>query len=139
MKYLLDVNVLIGYGFDEHTFHSRVLSWAESFVDVDGTKFATTPISELGFVRVLSQVPAYGITVEKALLLLAKVKETSPVKFTFIPDDHGVSQLPTWVKAAKHTTDGHLAELARSNGAILATLDENIRDSFLIPVEQVTK
>jgi uncharacterized protein len=135
MRYLLDVNVLIGYGFDEHTFHSRVLSWAESFTRVDDAQFATTPISELGFVRVLSQVPTYGITVEKALHLLARVKETSPVKFTFIPDDHGVSHLPAWVKTAKQTTDGHLAQLAKSNGAILATLDENIPDSFLIPVE----
>jgi len=139
MKYLLDVNALIGYGFDEHTFHSRVSSWAKNFMRVDNTEFVTSPITELGFVRVLSQVPAYGITVENALHLLAKVKETSPVNITFIPDDHGVCLLPAWVKTAKHTTDGHLSQLAKSNGAILATLDENIPDSFVIPVERVTK
>ena len=95
-------------------------------------EFATTPITELGFVRILSQ--AYGTQVDNARELLNELKNVSDINFSFIPDDHDVSQLPAWVKTAKHTTDGHLAQLAKSNGAILATLDENIPDSFLIPV-----
>jgi hypothetical protein len=33
----------------------------------------------------------------------------------------------------KQITDGHLSRLANRNGATLATLDENIPDSYLIP------
>jgi hypothetical protein len=51
----------------------------------------------------------------------------------FIPDDHDVSQLPGWVKTPKQITDGHLAQLAKANGAMLATLDAGIPKAFLIP------
>lgn len=133
MKYLLDVNALIALGFTEHIFSVRVSTWADSLMSQQVPEFATTPISELGFVRILSQ--AYGTHAEDARDLLNELKNVSLIKFTFIPDDQGVSHLPGWVKTAKQTTDGHLAQLAISNGAILATLDENIPDSFLIPVE----
>ena len=133
MKYLLDVNALISLGFTEHDFNVRVSSWADSLVSQGESEFATTPITELGFVRVLSQVPAYGTSVAAARDLLEQLKEISDIKFSFIPDDHNISQLPSWVKTARHTTDGHLAQLAKANGAILATLDERIPGSFLIP------
>ncbi len=51
----------------------------------------------------------------------------------FIADDMGIDQLPTWVKPSKRTTDGHLHALAKSHGAVLATLNENLSGSFLIP------
>lgn len=55
------------------------------------------------------------------------------VPFSFIADDHDVSHLPSWVKTARQITDGHLLQLAISNGAALATLDEKIQGAFLIP------
>ena len=124
---------MIALGFTEHVFCVRVSTWADSLISQQPPEFATTPITELGFVRILSQ--AYGTRVVDARDLLSELKKVSEIKFSFIPDDHGVSLLPAWVKTARQTTDGHLAELAKSNGAILATLDENIPDSFLIPVE----
>jgi hypothetical protein len=51
----------------------------------------------------------------------------------FIPDDHDISHLPEWVKTLKQTPDGHLVQLARSNGAVLAALDEHIPGAYLIP------
>ena len=133
MRYLLEINALIAYGVTDHDFHSRVSSWAKSLAARHVTEFATSPITQLGFVRILAQVPAYGITLNKARDLLLQVKQTSPIKFSFISDNHDMTHLPSWVKTAKHTTDGHLAQLAKANGAILATLDENIPDSFIIP------
>ena len=41
--------------------------------------------------------------------------------------------LPGWVRAPKQITDGHLSKLASANGAVLATFDENIPGSYLIP------
>jgi hypothetical protein len=39
-------------------------------------------------------------------------------------------------KTAKQISDGHLAQLAKANGAILATLDPGIPRAFLIPPNQ---
>src|ERR1700719_666002 len=88
---------------------------------------------ELGFVRVLAQAPAYGFTLTQARTLLLRLKEARPSPLTFIPDEHDVSHLPAWVRAPKQITDGHLSKLATANSAVLATLDESIPGSYLIP------
>jgi hypothetical protein len=49
------------------------------------------------------------------------------------PRDDPASYLPGWIKAPKQITDSHLSKLASANGAVLATLDENIPESYLIP------
>ena len=83
--------------------------------------------------RVLAQAPAYGFTVAQARTLLLRLKAARAARLTFIPDEHDVSHLPGWVRAPKQITDGHLGKLASANGALLATLDENIPGSYLIP------
>jgi uncharacterized protein len=130
MIYLLDVNALLALGLADHEFHERVARWAGS---LNSPHQATSSITELGFVRVLAQAPAYGFTVTEARALLLRLKREARDRFTFIPDDHGVSDLPAWVKAPKQITDGHLSELARAHSAVLATLDESIPASYLIP------
>jgi hypothetical protein len=94
---------------------------------------ATCSITELGFVRVLAQAPGYSFSVAVARTLLLRLKKTDKLSHTFLADDHDISHLPSWVKTAKHTTDGHLAELARGHGVTLATLDERIPGAYLIP------
>ena len=133
MKYLLDVNALISLGISGHIFHPRVALWVDSLRSVRRVSLATTPITELGFIRIISQPTPYGLSIDGSKDLLAKVKSTSPVPFSFIADGDDVSKLPDWVKRSKQTTDGHLAGLANANGAVLATLDRGIPDSFLIP------
>ena len=59
------------------------------------------------------------------------------LQFTFISDDQDASHLPAWVKSAKQTTDGHLAHLARVNGAVLATLDSGIPGAYLIAAQKL--
>lgn len=127
---LLDVNALVALGFLNHEFHDRVVSWIQSH---NSPKLASCSITELGFVRVLSQAPAYGFSVAQARTLLLRLKEARTSTFTFIPDEHDVSHLPGWAKTPKQITDGHLSKLATANGAVLATLDENIPGSYLIP------
>ena len=80
----------------------------------------------------LSQAPLYGLTVGQARSLLLRLKKTDVLSFAFIADSHDISHLPAWVKSAKQTTDGHLAELANANGAMLATLDSKIPGAYLI-------
>jgi uncharacterized protein len=136
MKYLLDVNALVALGFLQHEFHGRTASWVRKLSQRGVPELATCSITELGFVRVLAQAPQYGFTVALASNLLLRLKSGNTPEFTFITDDHDVSHLPAWVKSAKQTTDGHLVDLAKSNGAILATLDAGIPGAFLIPAQK---
>jgi len=77
----------------------------------DAPSLASCSITELGFVRVLAQAPAYGFTVTQARTLLQRLKEARTSRLVFIADEHDVSHLPGWVP----------------------TLDENIPGSYLIP------
>ena len=79
----------------------------------------------------LSQVSAYGLTITHARELLLRLKTDRP-SLTFLRDGHDISHLPSWVAASRQTTDGHLAQLAVANGAILATFDRRIPDVYLI-------
>lgn len=129
MTFLLDVNALVALGFVHHEFHERVARWikAENFPTA-----VTCSITELGFVRVLSQAAIYGFTVAEARNSLLRLKRTKILPFTFIPDDHDISRLPAWATTPKQTTDGHLLELAAAHGAVLATLDQKIPGAYLI-------
>ncbi len=131
MKYLLDVNALVAFGHTEHQFYIRVAEWAADLAKNEIPTFATSPITELGFVRVMSQ--AYGVSIEQSQSLLIGLKESEEYDFTFLADDHDASKLPSWVERARDTTDGHLSELAKANGCVLATLDSKIPEAFLIP------
>jgi hypothetical protein len=134
MTYLLDVNALVALGFLQHEFHERVAVWVRASAAKGTLELATCSITELGFVRVLTQAPPYGFTVLQARDLLLRLKSAKVLKFTFLSDDHDISRLPTWVKTAKQTTDGHLSQLAGAKGAILATLDKRIPRALLISV-----
>jgi uncharacterized protein len=133
MRHLLDVNSLLALIVLEHEFHARVASWVERLSASGVPELATCSITELGFVRVLGQAQQYGSSVTQARELLLKVKDSDGIRWIFIADDRDVSQLPRWVRTPKQTTDGHLAELARANEAVLVTLDRRIPGGFVIP------
>jgi predicted nucleic acid-binding protein len=130
MTYLLDVNALVALGLAHHEFHGRVAAWVQT---APRPTLATCAITELGFVRVLAQAPAYGLSVAQARALLLGMKKAEVLEFTFLSDDQDISQLPAWVKSPKQLTDGHLVKLASTSGASLATLDGRIPGAYLIP------
>ncbi len=133
MKYLLDVNSLVALGFLQHEFHERMARWVRTLTSDPETELATCSITELGFVRVLSQATQYGFTIPQARTLLLRLKAGKVLKFTFISDAHDISHMPGWVKTARQTTDGHLVHLAKAKGAVLATLDRSIPGAFVVP------
>ncbi|MGA7058296.1 MAG: PIN domain-containing protein [Terriglobales bacterium] len=134
MTYLLDVNALVALGLAHHEFHDRVGVWLRS---QQFPPLATCSITELGFVRVLVQAPAYGFTVHQARTLLLRIKQAAKPRFLFVADDQDISRLPAWVKTARQTTDGHLVQLAASHGAVLATLDGKIPGAYFIPARSL--
>jgi uncharacterized protein len=127
MIYLLDVNALLALGIADHEFHPRMLSWLRR---QRALQLATCAITEIGFVRLASQIAAYGFTVAHAQLVLRKLKIAT--SFKFIADDQDAMQLPSWVKSPRQITYGHLVALASAHGARLATLDEGIPSAYLI-------
>jgi uncharacterized protein len=133
MIFLLDVNTLLALGVVQHEFHDRVAKWLVDLAKNGIPELAGCSITELGFVRVLSQAQQYRVTVAQAREILLLLKASKSIRYTFIADGLDISGLPKWVKTPKQTTDGHLAALARANGARLATLDGKIPGSFLIP------
>jgi predicted nucleic acid-binding protein len=131
MTYLLDVNALLSLGFDQHEHHGRLEKWVDSLPP--GDSLATCAITEIGFLRVLHQVPQYSVSIADGQRLISKLRANRKRTITFLQDHHGAADLPTWVKTGRQTTDGHLLGLAAAQGALLATLDAGIPGAFLVP------
>ena len=132
MRYLLDVNALLALALSDHDLHARIIGWMQPRRAGAVLPVATCALTELAFVRILSQ-PVYGYTIAETKTLLGKVKEISDLDFLFLADNEPAAGLPEWVTRPGQVTDGHLIQLAAKHGAKLATLDEKIPGAFLIP------
>ncbi len=130
MTYLLDVNALLALGHGAHVHHVRVATWVATLSP--NHVLATSSITELGFVRIAPQA-RLSPHVAAARALLAQIRGSTRPPFVRLTDDVGADSLPAWVDTPGATTDGHLSALAARRDARLATLDEGIPDSFLIP------
>jgi len=119
----------VALGFAEHEFHERVALWLQA---QNSAVLMTCSTTELGFIRVLAQAPAYGFTIAQARTLLFRLKQANSPQFEFIADDQDAARLPSWVKMPKQLTDGHLLKLAAANGGVLATLDGRIPGAHVI-------
>ena len=133
MKYLLDVNVLVAWGWSDHVAHEQTAEWITSTTKQKTSRLVTSPIPELGFVRVSVQRTAGRVTVEAAGDVLAGMLRSLGAKHAFLPDDRPARRFPGWCRQASRTTDAHLLELAKAHGARLATLDERIPGAFVVP------
>ena len=125
--FLLDANVLIAMAWPAHTAHDRAQRW---FAKNARHGWATCPLTEMAFVRVISN-PAFSqdaLTPREALgLLTANLKHPS---HRFWPD---VLSLPDAIEDVQQRLAGHqqltyayLLGLAAHHKARLATLDTRI-------------
>jgi len=97
----LTSTALIAYGFSSMAFMTK--SALDSISK--GDRFLTCSITELGFVRVLGNVRAYGMDVAKARSCDgAKAWRALPLEF--IPDGNDISFLPKWTKSPAQTRTG---------------------------------
>ena len=134
MNYLLDVNVLLAWGWADHTEHRRAASWIAAVKTERGVKLFTSSIPELGFVRVSVQRTVGQLTAPVAAQTLAGMLKSLGKRHEFLPDDLSpTSAWPAWCGAASRTTDSHLLTLASNHGANLATLDSGIPGAFILP------
>ena len=126
---LVDVNALIALLWKEHPFHESCAEW---FAGATKTGWATCPITEAGFVRVLCS-PAFTArppTVHQAIRVLKAATE-SETNHRFWNDDLPVSVLGARWKPPlghKQVTDLYLLSLAAHHKGTLITFDRRIAD-----------
>ncbi|MEO7798504.1 MAG: PIN domain-containing protein [Opitutaceae bacterium] len=123
MKYLLDVNALIGWRHARSPHHLPFHVWASR---VGLRNLYTSAHTELGFLRVSMQ--AFDYTLDQAQLALADLK----AECGGFVDEAPSPKLAAWATSAGRTTDAYLTQLAAQHGLTLATFDRRIPDSALI-------
>ena len=133
MKYLLDANVLVAWGWSDHIDHDRVVTWIARTAATKADVLMTSPIPQLGFVRVSVQRANRQVSVAKASEVLSGMLDALGEAHQFLPDDQAALQWPEWCHGAGRTTEAHLLALARAHDAKLATLDTGIPTAFLVP------
>jgi predicted nucleic acid-binding protein len=133
VNYLLDVNVLVAWGWSDHVDHERTAAWIAAARRRTSTKLMTSAIPELGFVRVSVQRTGGRVTVAEATETLAGMVAALGARHVLLADDQAARRFPDWCSTASRTTDAHLLELASVHGAKLATLDAGIPGAFLVP------
>ncbi|MCA0158241.1 PIN domain nuclease [Tsukamurella sp. M9C] len=130
---LPDVNVLVALVSANHVHHDTARGWFESTA-----RFATTPITEAGLVRMALNRAVMGtaVTAQQALASLASLRADERAEF--VPDDSslaGPSIDLVGLAGHKQVTDLHLVNLVAQHSGVLVTLDTKIRP-VLAPDDQ---
>lgn len=121
---LLDVNVLIALAWPNHHGHAAARDWFRAHAR---NGWATTPITESGFVRVSSNrlaLPA-ATTPSAAITLLRQLTSASGHRFWADDVQHVLDDVidPANVTGYRQVTDAHLLALCRAREGRLVTFD----------------
>jgi len=123
---LPDVNVLVALAWPNHRHHQAAVGW---FTRESALGWATTPVTESGFVRVSSNrqaLPAATspvIAVDQLRLLSALPGHVFwPDTVRFVAADDVLPRL----RGHRQVTDAHLVTLARHHGGVLVTFDQGL-------------
>lgn len=128
MIFLLDVNVLVALAWPTHVHHTAAGAW---FAEEGHAAWATTPVTENGFVRVSSNPRAIdgAVSPATAIALVAEMRRARG--HTFWPADTSLADLdgPDLAAVVGHrqVTDAYLLALARRHDGVLATFDDGLR------------
>jgi hypothetical protein len=126
MRALFDVNALLAMFDQEHTFHSKVRIW---WAANEESGWATCPITQNGFVRIMSQ-PHYtnpAATIDAIRLLGMGLEQPC---HQFWPDDISITDASLFdhshILGPNQVTDVYLLGLAVKNGGRLVTFDRGL-------------
>ncbi len=124
---LLDVNVLVALFDPDHVHHELAHDW---FDDQRGHGWATCPLTENGFVRVLTN-PAYATPAHRPADIVERLRAfRGSGNHHFWPDSVSLSDPtvfnPAYIRGHRQVTDVYLMGLARQGGGTLATFDRTI-------------
>jgi toxin-antitoxin system PIN domain toxin len=126
VRRLLDINTLIALCDPNHVHHERVSTW---FEDIARRAWASCPITENGFIRILSNpgYPGLSGSVSVAVQLLQELRRHKGHEFW--PDDYSIvagSVNLSDEARSKNVTNLYLLGLAARKKSKLATLDARI-------------
>jgi len=132
---LPDVNVLIAMTDPVHLNHEAANQW---FAQASTQGWATCPLTENGFIRILSS-PAYpGLRLRPldTVALLETLIENHNDTHSFWPDSVSLSDRmlfrPDAIAGHRQITDIYLLGLCQRNDGILVTFDTSISDAAVV-------
>ncbi|TFV55910.1 PIN domain-containing protein [Geodermatophilus sp. DF01-2] len=123
---LLDANVLLALLDSDHVDHVRAGEWLDAEVDAG---WASCPVTENGFVRIISQ-PRYPspVTTAHAVQLLAAARESRHHAFwacdVSLLDPQAVDR--SRLHGSRQVTDAYLLALAVAHGGRFVTFDRSL-------------
>ena len=124
-RFLLDVNVLLALSLPTHQHHRAATAWLAA-----GQEWATTPLTESAYVRLMinPRVVGYSVPADQAVAAVRTMEQLPG--HTFVPDDSrlvsAAVSLDTMV-GTKQVTDFHLINLAARNELRFLTFDGSAR------------
>jgi toxin-antitoxin system PIN domain toxin len=127
LKALLDVNILVALFDPMHVHHEAAHEW---FGRNRSGGWATCPLTENGFVRVVSnpRYPGRGTSIRDAVARLTEILQS--LDHLFWPDSVSVcggdSFQPAYIQGHLQLTDVYLLGLAVANGGRLVTFDRGV-------------
>ena len=124
---LLDVNVLVALFDPDHVHHDVAHDW---FAEEGRPGWATCPLTQSGFVRVLSN-PAYRGTLTRAADVAERLRRfCGSGGHVFWPGDVSLLDASVFdlsqIAGHRQLTDVYLLGLAHARGGFLATFDRGI-------------
>jgi hypothetical protein len=129
---LLDINLLVALFDPDHVHHELAHDW---FADNRARGWATCPITENGFVRVLSN-PGYGGPITRVTELTARLRRFCASGFhLFWPDNVSIRDEATFrpelIGGHRQLTDVYLLGLAWRHEGTLATFDHRMSEKVI--------
>lgn len=128
---LLDVNVLLALGWEQHEHHAATINRLQST-----QAWASCAITQLGFIRISSMPGVFHVSLTPAQAAEVLGKLIADSLHRSLPDIAAVTGVDwTPVRHAKHTTDAYLVALASAHQARLLTFDRQLAASWPDAVE----
>ncbi|WP_141014953.1 TA system VapC family ribonuclease toxin [Nocardioides sambongensis] len=130
---LPDVNVLVALLHPDHVHHRAAHTWFGSVA-----RFATTPVTESGLVRMALNPTVMGVAAGAGQALDSLRSLRRHERAVFLPDDSSLAEASidlVGLTGCRQVTDLHLVNLAAAHSARLVTFDSKIQP-ILAPDDQ---
>ena len=136
---LLDVNVLLALFNPDHVHHEIAHDW---FSDHHADGWATCPLTENAFIRILSNPKAVAVVEHPAMLMERLAKFCKSKDHVFWPDSVSFRDRTLFnsslVAGPRQLTDIYLLGLAMTMGGALATFDRSVPIGAVIGATRAT-
>jgi uncharacterized protein len=125
-RFLLDVNALVALVDEDHIHHAAALKW---FNALGSHEWGLCPLSEAGFLRVITRPDAGGRSMEEAAAVLSRLAKLPTCRYW--PMTVGWPEIATpladRIFGHQQITDAWLLGLAIRERGILVTFDRAMR------------